>query len=84
MLDQLESFAYYEIGRRTLSAVGSFRIFNRDAYVDVAFANQEVIFFESLEGLEARIDGRRHPSSLSHIQANGCLSPEGDFGSLAF
>lgn len=58
VLDRLESFARYEIGRRILSASGSFRLFNRDAYVDAALARQEVIFFETLEGLEARVDGQ--------------------------
>jgi hypothetical protein len=58
VLDCLESFASYEIGRRILSASGSFRLFNRDAHVDAALARQEVIFFESLEGLEARVNGQ--------------------------
>ena len=58
MLDRLESFASYEIGRRILSASGSFRLFNRDAHVDAALARQEVIFFETLEGLEARVGGQ--------------------------
>jgi transposase InsO family protein len=58
VLDQLESYASYEIDRRILSASGSFRMFNRDAHVNVALAKMEVVFFESLEGLEARIDGR--------------------------
>ncbi|MEO8410759.1 MAG: DDE-type integrase/transposase/recombinase, partial [Propionivibrio sp.] len=58
LLDDLESYASYEIGRRTLSATGSFRLFNRDAHVDAALANQEVIFFESLAGLEVRIDSQ--------------------------
>ncbi|SPF38529.1 hypothetical protein SBDP1_200013 [Syntrophobacter sp. SbD1] len=58
VLDHLESFASYEIGRRTLSAAGSFRMFNREAYVGAMLANTEAIFFESLEGLEARVDGQ--------------------------
>ena len=58
MLDHLESYASYETGRRTLSASGSFRMFNREAHVDTALANKEVIFFESLEGLEVRADGQ--------------------------
>lgn len=32
--------------------------FNRDAYVGPTLARQEVIFFETLEGLEARVDGQ--------------------------
>jgi transposase InsO family protein len=58
VLDQLESYACHEVGRRTLSAAGSFRMFNREAHVDATLANREVIFFESLEGLEARVDGQ--------------------------
>ena len=58
VLERLESFASQEIGRRMLSASGSFRLFNRDAHVDAALARQEVIFFETLEGLEARVDGQ--------------------------
>ncbi len=58
MLDHLESYASYEIGRRTLSVAGSFRMFNREAQVDGALANREVNFFESLEGLEARAEGQ--------------------------
>jgi transposase InsO family protein len=57
MLDHLESYASYETGRRTLSAAGSFRLFNREACVDRRLGNSEVTFFETLEGLEARIDG---------------------------
>lgn len=33
-------------------------MFNHEARVDAALANREVIFFESLEGLEARVDGQ--------------------------
>ena len=58
VFDHLESYACYEIERRTLSATGGFRMFNREAHVDAALANKEVIFFENLEGLEARIDGQ--------------------------
>jgi transposase InsO family protein len=58
VLDQLESYARYEVGRRTLSAAGSLRIFNREAHVDERLANREAVFFESLEGLEARVDGQ--------------------------
>ncbi|MGB3222964.1 MAG: DDE-type integrase/transposase/recombinase [Desulforhopalus sp.] len=58
VLDYLESYARYEIGRRILSASGSLRMFNRDAYVDVTLAKREVVFSESLNGLEARIDNQ--------------------------
>ncbi|TKB23497.1 transposase [Desulfopila sp. IMCC35006] len=58
VLDHIESYARYEIGRRTLSAAGGFRMFNREVYVDAMLAEREVVFFESLEGLEARMDGQ--------------------------
>jgi transposase InsO family protein len=57
-LDRLESYASYETGRRTLSADGSFRMFNREVCVNTRLGNREVTFFESLAGLEARIDGQ--------------------------
>ncbi len=41
-----------------LSDSGSFRLFKRDAHVDAALAKEEVILFETLEGLEARVDGQ--------------------------
>jgi hypothetical protein len=58
VLDHLASYACYETGRRTLSASGNIRIFHREAHVDAALANMEVAFFESLDGLEARVDGQ--------------------------
>ena len=58
MLDYLESYARYEIGSRILSASGSLRMFNRDVYVDETLAKREVVFSESLNGLEARIDNQ--------------------------
>ena len=58
VLNRLESFASHEIGRRMLSASGSFRLFKREAHVDAALAKQEVVFFETLDGLEARVDGQ--------------------------
>jgi len=58
MLERLENYACYEIGRRTLSPSGSIRMFNREAHVDATLAKKEVAFFENLEGLEARVDGQ--------------------------
>ena len=58
LFDQLVSYAGYEIGRRTLSAAGSFRMFNREACVDTRLGNREVTFVGNLEGLEARVDGQ--------------------------
>jgi transposase InsO family protein len=58
LLDRLESYACYEMGRKIIPATGSIRLFGRDAYVGAALASVEVTFFESLEGLEARINGQ--------------------------
>jgi hypothetical protein len=57
VLDCLESYASYEVARKVISATGSMRLFGRNAYVGTMLANTEVAFWESLEGLEARIDG---------------------------
>jgi transposase InsO family protein len=56
VLERLESYACYEIGRKTIPATGSIRLFGRDAYLGT-MAGREVTFFESLEGLEARFNG---------------------------
>src|SRR5271166_5189994 len=56
VLERLESYACYEIGRKTIPATGSIRMFGRDAYLGT-MAGREVTFFESLEGLEARFNG---------------------------
>jgi hypothetical protein len=58
VLDHLESYACYELERRTLSTSGGFRMLNREVHVDAALANKEVVFFESLDGLEAMVDGQ--------------------------
>jgi transposase InsO family protein len=58
ILDRLESFACYEIRRKIIPATGSIRLFGREAYVGAALARVEVTFFESLDGLEARMNGQ--------------------------
>jgi hypothetical protein len=55
VLERLESYACYEIGRKTIPATGSIRLFGRDAYLGT-MAGREVTFFESLEGLEAQFN----------------------------
>ncbi len=57
VLDSLESHASYEIARKVISATGSMRLFGRNAYFGMMLANTEVSFWESLEGLEARVAG---------------------------
>jgi hypothetical protein len=42
--------------RKAIPATGSIRLFGRDAYVGAALASVKVTFFESLEGLEARMN----------------------------
>jgi hypothetical protein len=59
VLERLESYACFEIGSKTISATGSIRLLNGDAYVSKMAANTEVTFFETLEGLEARVNGQR-------------------------
>ena len=56
VLDRLESYACYEIGNKTIPVTGCIRLFNRDAHL-AAMAGREVTLFESLEGLEARVNG---------------------------
>ena len=58
VLARLESYASYEVGRKTIPKTGSIRLFGRDAHMGTALANEEVTFFESLEGLEARVNGQ--------------------------
>jgi transposase InsO family protein len=55
VLEGLESYACYEVGRKVLPPSGCIRLFNRDAYLDVALGGVEVTFCETLEGLEARV-----------------------------
>jgi hypothetical protein len=58
VLERLESYARYEIGRKTIPATGRIRFLGRNAYVGEMAANIEVTFFESLDGLEAWIHGQ--------------------------
>jgi len=58
VLERLESYACYEVGRKIISATGSIRLFGREAYMDAALTNVEATCFESLEGLEARLNGQ--------------------------
>ncbi len=58
VLERLERYACYEVGRKTIPVTGNIRLFGRDAYVGTAWANVEVTLVESLEGLEARLHGQ--------------------------
>jgi len=57
VLDRLERYACYEMGRKIIPP-GYIRLFGRDAYLTEALANVEVTFWESVEGLEARVNGQ--------------------------
>jgi transposase InsO family protein len=59
LLEQLENYARCKVRRQIIPATGSIRLFNRDARLGKIAANTEVTFYESLEGLEAWIDGER-------------------------
>lgn len=58
ILERLESYTCYELRRKTIPATGWIRLFRRDAYVGKVAANTEVTFFETLDGLEARLNGQ--------------------------
>ncbi len=58
-LDRLESFARYEVKRKVVSPSGYIQMFGRPAYVGRAWRGKEVAFVETLEGMEAHIEGQR-------------------------
>jgi hypothetical protein len=58
VLDHLSSYASYEVARKIMPPSGSIRLFSRDAYLDAALGGSEVAFHETLEGLEARVEGQ--------------------------
>jgi transposase InsO family protein len=58
VLARLESSACYEVGRKLIPATGTLRLFGRDASLGTAWAGVAMTFCESLEGLEARLNGQ--------------------------
>ena len=58
VLDQLESYACYEVRCKVIPATGCLRLFGRNAFLGAVLANVEVTFWESLTGLEARVNGQ--------------------------
>jgi transposase InsO family protein len=58
VLERLERYASYEMGCKVIPATGRIRLFGRDACLGAALANVEVTFWESVEGLEARVNGQ--------------------------
>jgi transposase InsO family protein len=57
-LASLEAYACYEIGRKHLSPTGCLRLLGREAHVGEAWADSDVMLYESLDGLEARRGGQ--------------------------
>jgi transposase InsO family protein len=53
ILDRLESYAVYEIGRQKVNMDGSIRVLGRPAQLDGRVCGQEVTMYETLRGLEA-------------------------------
>jgi hypothetical protein len=58
LLDQLESFASYEVARTIIPPSGSIRLFGRNAYLDIALEGVKEVFYETLEGLEVRVKSK--------------------------
>jgi hypothetical protein len=58
LLDRLETFALCEVKRKAVSRYGYIPMFGRNAYVGRAWREKELTFVETLEGLEAHIEGR--------------------------
>jgi transposase InsO family protein len=54
LLDQLESYAVYEVGRQTVKMDGSIRVLGRSAQLDVRACGQEAVMYETLRGLEVK------------------------------
>jgi hypothetical protein len=59
LLDQLESYACYEVGRQQVKRDGSIRVLGRRAQLDVRACGQEVTLYETLRGLEATTEEGR-------------------------
>jgi hypothetical protein len=58
LLGRLENFAWCEVTRRVVSRYGYIPMFGRMAYVGRAWRERALTFAETLEGLEAHMEGR--------------------------
>jgi hypothetical protein len=58
ILDRLESFARYEVKRKVVSRCGYIQMFGRIAYVGRTWREREITLVETLEGMEAPIEGQ--------------------------
>jgi transposase InsO family protein len=54
ILDRLESYAVYEIGRQKVKVDGAIQVLGRPAQLDGRLGGQEVTMYETLRGLEAK------------------------------
>jgi Integrase core domain len=86
LLDRLESYAVYKIGRQKVNVDGSIRVLGRPAQLDGRLGGQEVTVYETLRGLEAEIqEGRWYlfPDYQRFRQLN-CTAPWNMPGSFSF
>jgi hypothetical protein len=58
LLDRLESFARHEVKPKVVDRYGYIPMFGRIAYVGRAWKAKEMVFVETLDGLEAHAEGR--------------------------
>ena len=58
LLDRLQSFARYEVKRKVVSRYGYIQMLGRVAYVGRAWRKREITLVETLEGLDAQIEGQ--------------------------
>jgi hypothetical protein len=57
VLEHLESYAWYELGRQVVEVNGCIRVLRRNAYIDVALRKVTVTVYETRSGLAVTIDG---------------------------
>ena len=86
ILDQLESYAVYEMGCQTVRMDGAIRVLGRSAQLDVRVSGQEVTIYETLRGVEAKTqEGRWYlfPDCRLFRQLK-CTAPWNMLASFAF
>jgi hypothetical protein len=54
ILDNLESYASYQMGRQMVRMDGSIRVLGRSAQLDGRLYGQEVTIYETLQGMEVK------------------------------
>jgi transposase InsO family protein len=86
LLDRLERYAVYKIGRQKVNVDGSIRVLGRPAQLDGRLGGQEVTVYETLRGLEAETqEGRWYlfPDYQCFRQLS-CTAPWNMPGSFSF